>query len=720
MRKRLAPRVSRIRLALQLGTSLQGRGGPSVRGAHRLVPLSPRPSTLPAGTRTERTPIPQVSIIVPVHNDGPFLATCLRSIIDQGFEAWECIVIDDCSLDSSRVIALEYAEADDRIRVVRHDRNLGLAATRNTGIARARGEYITFLDADDFLFQDSLRSRHALAVSATDPATIGSWCDWVSVPEVAGLGFVAPSGQKSGTLDYTTGGGHNQFISTSPMLRTDVVVSLGGFDDTFRTAEDFEFWTRLMRNGFRLEGTGTVGVAYRQKRVSMISADPLGHARNAAAVHGYMSRPLESAATSSLAINPFVDPVDGIPRPDALSERLVIFLVYAVLTGEEEQVSGVRRMISSQDSSGLGLGFDKAISGALARHALRIGGMSLAEREVVAQEVRGILESPVADGPLTGSVEHSGIPLPVRVVAADSRSRTNAIDSRIREARAMPAYQPWDVVLHGATASAISDLLSLGRELVDSGHSVAVLDPGNGSAACVLAHAEGIRVVASPCGPARLQISSDGCDRSVRADRHLVVCAEPWMGRPDADRLAERIDLVLGRWKWELDLWAGRGFDVRAGGWLSRASRNEVFGRPRDGDTARSRSSSVIVLRAPNDTEGPGRTPIVGALGSDYDVVFSDRCGAPADSLLPADRFPVVAASVRGVVVSGAEVPIDAVLSGTPVLTIAAQPVLSMPGVQRVNLSELPAALASVEPIKIHIEDDDWLAIQLKASLGLL
>jgi hypothetical protein len=718
VRKRLAPRVSRLQLALQLGTALRSRNGPSVRGAHRLVPLSPPHSALPPGIGVKRTPVPHVSIIVPVHDDGPFLATCLRSIIDQGFEAWECVVVDDCSLDDSRAIASRYAELDDRIRVVRHDRNLGLAATRNTGISRALGEYTTFLDADDFLFQDSLAIRHSVAVSADDPSTIGSWCDWVAVPEVAGLGFLVPPGQKSGTVDYTTGGGNNQFISTSPMLRTDVVRSLGGFDDTFRTAEDFEFWTRLLRNGFRLVGTGTVGVAYRQKRVSMISADPLGHARNAATVFEYMSRPLEPGAISSMAAQPFIEPIQGIPERGALAKRLVTFLVYAMLTGDQEQTMGVLGLIGSTDLSGIDL--DDVITRALARHAIRIGGMSVAEREAVAQEVRSNLQSPAGVGPRSEGVEHAGIANLERVVAAVSRPRPGAGVSRFREARVMPTYHSWDVVLHGATPSAAADLLVLGRELVDLGHSVALLDPGGGSDSRVLAHSEGIRVVTSPCGPARLQISSDGRDRSIRTDRHLVVSAEPWIQISDAPWPVGEIDLALGRWSWELDLWRGRGVEARMGGWLSRASRHETLGRPHDGGLYRRHGSSVVVLRSPSDNDGPGCKPIVDVLGSGYDVVFGDRCNAPADSLLPAHRFPVVAASVRAVVVIGAEVPVDAVMSGTPVLAITGQSLMAMPGVRRVALPELVAALAWAEPIDFRNEDDDWLMLQLEAAVAFL
>jgi len=75
---------------------------------------------------------------------------------------------------------------------------------------------------------------------------------------------------------------------------------------------------------------------------------------------------------------------------------------------------------------------------------------------------------------------------------------------------------------------------------------------------------------------------------------------------------------------------------------------------------------------------------------------------------------------VRAVVVIGAEVPVDAVMSGTPVLAITGQSLMAMPGVRRVALPELVAALAWAEPIDFRNEDDDWLMLQLEAAVAFL
>lgn len=95
------------------------------------------------------------SIIIPVYNVEKYLPECLESALNQSFSDIEVICIDDCSTDGSKALLRSYAECDDRILIIEHQRNLGLGATRNTGLRQARGEYILFLDSDDY-FADNI------------------------------------------------------------------------------------------------------------------------------------------------------------------------------------------------------------------------------------------------------------------------------------------------------------------------------------------------------------------------------------------------------------------------------------------------------------------------------------------------------------------------------------------------------------------------------------
>lgn len=93
---------------------------------------------------------PIISIIVPVYNAENFLRDCLNSIQAQSFNDWECILVDDGSMDGSAEICDEFASIDERFKVL-HKKNSGVSAARNDGIIEAKGEWITFVDSDDWL-----------------------------------------------------------------------------------------------------------------------------------------------------------------------------------------------------------------------------------------------------------------------------------------------------------------------------------------------------------------------------------------------------------------------------------------------------------------------------------------------------------------------------------------------------------------------------------------
>ena len=95
------------------------------------------------------------SIIIPVFNVEKYLRDCLDSVIHQTYSEWEAICVNDGSSDGSAGIMEEYAEKDSRIRIVSQE-NAGTAAARNTGIKEAAGDYIFFLDSDDWLEPNAL------------------------------------------------------------------------------------------------------------------------------------------------------------------------------------------------------------------------------------------------------------------------------------------------------------------------------------------------------------------------------------------------------------------------------------------------------------------------------------------------------------------------------------------------------------------------------------
>ena len=94
--------------------------------------------------------MPQISVIVPVYNSEQFLCQCVDSILHQTFSDIELILVDDGSPDGCPAICDAYTAQDNRVRVI-HKQNAGVAAARNTGLDAAHGEYITFVDSDDYI-----------------------------------------------------------------------------------------------------------------------------------------------------------------------------------------------------------------------------------------------------------------------------------------------------------------------------------------------------------------------------------------------------------------------------------------------------------------------------------------------------------------------------------------------------------------------------------------
>lgn len=93
--------------------------------------------------------MPRFSIIVPVYNVEKYLAECVESVLAQTFSDWEMILVDDGSPDQCPRLCDEWAEKDNRIKVV-HKENGGLSSARNAGIRHCKGDYLLFLDSDDF------------------------------------------------------------------------------------------------------------------------------------------------------------------------------------------------------------------------------------------------------------------------------------------------------------------------------------------------------------------------------------------------------------------------------------------------------------------------------------------------------------------------------------------------------------------------------------------
>lgn len=113
----------------------------------------------------------KVSIIVPVYNVEKYIEKCLSSLISQSYKNIEIILINDGSKDNSGKICDKYKRKDPRIKVI-HKENAGVSEARNSGIQKATGEYLCFVDADDFVMNDYIEYLHQLIVKGSSDIAI--------------------------------------------------------------------------------------------------------------------------------------------------------------------------------------------------------------------------------------------------------------------------------------------------------------------------------------------------------------------------------------------------------------------------------------------------------------------------------------------------------------------------------------------------------------------
>jgi hypothetical protein len=241
-----------------------------------------------------------VAVIVPSYRDAGFLADALESVRRQTFTAWRCYVVDDGSPQDIGAVVSRFAEGDPRFVSLRHGRNAGLAAARNTGLRVAEEDLVQFLDADDLLTPWALEVRVAhLAARWDDGLLAGAHGQIIQCTEETGVGDLHGwrARPKLEVKDWLGCDGESPFTVHAPLVRRSVAVAVGGFDESLLNgAEDWDFWHRVLRHGHRFDPVSSVVGAYRQRRASMI--------REHSAVHLERADQLLSLAERYVALEP--------------------------------------------------------------------------------------------------------------------------------------------------------------------------------------------------------------------------------------------------------------------------------------------------------------------------------------------------------------------------------------------------------------------------------
>jgi glycosyltransferase involved in cell wall biosynthesis len=199
---------------------------------------------------------PKISVLMPTFNSGPFLQEAIESILNQSFEDFELIIVDDGSNDGSADLLEKYASKDRRIRIIGNARNMGIVFSLNRGLEECQGEYIVRMDADDISSKNRLERQIQVMESNPGIAALG-----------AALSYIDASGNELGVIRRCTV--NRSLIRQNPLLHPTVIIRKSylmrhrlGYLERYRYAEDYFLWLQLSKVG-TLEAIDDIVLKYR-------------------------------------------------------------------------------------------------------------------------------------------------------------------------------------------------------------------------------------------------------------------------------------------------------------------------------------------------------------------------------------------------------------------------------------------------------------------------
>ena len=195
--------------------------------------------------------IPRISVLMPSFNYARFLPTAITGVLSQSYVDIELIITDDCSTDGSREIAEEWKRIDDRVVVVVHEVNRGLAAARNSGFARSSGGFIALCDADDIWAVEKLKVQLECFHRQPDIGVVHS--DALIIDSEGNLSGQRYSSRFHGRAQKCSGRlfdelcMRNFVCNSSVILKRECLAYAGGFDERLRSLEDWICWARVSK-----------------------------------------------------------------------------------------------------------------------------------------------------------------------------------------------------------------------------------------------------------------------------------------------------------------------------------------------------------------------------------------------------------------------------------------------------------------------------------------
>jgi glycosyltransferase involved in cell wall biosynthesis len=179
----------------------------------------------------------KISVIIPAYNAEQYIAKAIESCLSQTYAPHEIIVIDDGSTDGTAAVAESFPSP---VRVIRLAKNMGVSVARNRGVQVSTGDWLAFLDADDWFLPEKLERQRRCALENEQAVLIYAGWRIVSVDGVESLGRFTPPGALLPMLRFRC-----NLPLLCILLRRDAFDSVGGFDPSLRRCQDWDLWLRI-------------------------------------------------------------------------------------------------------------------------------------------------------------------------------------------------------------------------------------------------------------------------------------------------------------------------------------------------------------------------------------------------------------------------------------------------------------------------------------------
>lgn len=211
---------------------------------------------------------PKISVLMSVYNGSQYLRESIESVLNQSFADFEFVIIDDCSTDDSWEILKGFLAQDGRITLLKNEENIGLTRSLNKGLKIVKGEYVARQDADDISLPTRFDKQVAYLESSKDTVLVSGNYSYIDA-QGAFIKNLSLSDNADVTgwylLFYNRIGAHG--LAT---FRREAAIALGGYLETFKYSQDYEFWHRLRKVG-KLKILPETLQLYRRSHSSSIS-----------------------------------------------------------------------------------------------------------------------------------------------------------------------------------------------------------------------------------------------------------------------------------------------------------------------------------------------------------------------------------------------------------------------------------------------------------------